>query len=255
MAEVIVEQLCTSFVELYQSIENLEKDLVHSPGSMVHKGPKKQYFYWQYYQKGRQFQGYVKKEAVDAVYARIEKLKRQKERLMELKRVFRDTKKALRAYRISWQELLDEFKKKAAQKEEQKARQAEAQRVAKDKRYSENYKHATDKGDLVASKSEAMIANLLYSQSVKYEYERVHVLEGRKIKPDFTVWRPDGTMLLWEHAGLLDDPGYAQKFQAKLRLYERHGYTHSENLIITRDKNGAFDLNEARRQLEIYELV
>ena len=107
----------------------------------------------------------------------------------------------------------------------------------------------------MASKSEVIIANMLYSYGVKYEYERPIVIDGVTYKPDFTIWRSDGTVILWEHAGLLDDPEYAQRFEQKLAMYRKAGYTQAVNLIVTSDNNGAIDTAEVRRMMEVYRLI
>ena len=122
-------------------------------------------------------------------------------------------------------------------------------------RYAENYKHLTDKGEQVASKSELIIANTLYTYGLKYEYERVLIINGISYKPDFTIWRSDGTMILWEHAGLMDDPEYARKFENKILQYQKVGFNQAKNLIVTYDEKGAFTAIEVRRMLELYKLI
>ena len=107
----------------------------------------------------------------------------------------------------------------------------------------------------VASKSELIIANVLFALGVKYEYEREIIIDGVTYKPDFTIWRPDGSIVLWEHAGLIDDASYAWDFQQKLRKYQTAGFRQGLNLIVTADDNGAFSAVEARRMVEVYRLV
>ena len=62
-------------------------------------------------------------------------------------------------------------------------------------------------------------------------------------------------MILWEHAGLMDDPEYARKFENKLIQYQKAGYTQANNLIVTYDEKGSFSAIEVRRMLELYKLI
>lgn len=100
--------------------------------------------------------------------------------------------------------------------------------------------HETDCGELVRSKSEQIILNTLntYPLIVHYEEEfiyRTGVPGINRIYPDFTIILPDGSRILWEHLGRLDDPVYCQRAAAKLNLYQKNGLVIGKNLIITMD--------------------
>ena len=75
----------------------------------------------------------------------------------------------------------------------QKIIQWEAEVYEKNTKYSENLKFETDQGELVRSKSEVIIANLLYQNQnhILYKYERPldMTIEGRSkiVNPDFTI--------------------------------------------------------------------
>ena len=85
----------------------------------------------------------------------------------------------------------------------------EQREKAKTERYGENKKHFDDAGHLMRSKSELMIANELTSRGVEFEYEKALQLNDKSwVKPDFTIRRPDNVIIYWEHAGMLEDPGY-----------------------------------------------
>ena len=132
---------------------------------------------------------------------------------------------------------------------------AAAKAVAESKKYSSNYRHMTDKGDMVASKSEVIIADTMFALGIDYEYEKEFQLaNGRVVKPDFTIRKKDGSIALWEHVGLPDDPEYMAKHEWKVREYEKCGFTRSKNLILTFDKNGTLSTAEIRRAIELYEL-
>lgn len=104
--------------------------------------------------------------------------------------------------------------------------------------------HRTERGDLVRSKSELSIANMLFSKGFKrYHYERELSVEGSKRYPDFTIEDDDaGVTYYWEHLGMLYDPAYRKRWDAKLAWYRRAGILpHEEGggpngtLIVTRD--------------------
>lgn len=248
------EELSASFLEAYLRVQKLEEAMAHSPGTIVWKGSRKQYSYWQFYEKGKQIQKYVHKNVLEAVRKRIETLKAQHRKRMILKRYLSDLKRALRALRVNWQEIIVNYEAARARRESEAASRAAAKKVAASKRYADNYKHMTDKGDRVGSKSELQIANMLNALGIRYEYEQEIVLGNVRFKPDFTVYTKDGRVFYWEHAGMLDNPEYKRKFEEKLEFYARHQIRLQENLIVTRDTNGAFSADEVRRTIEFYRL-
>lgn len=81
--------------------------------------------------------------------------------------------------------------------------------------------HRTERGDLVRSKSELVIADKLHARGVDYAYEQALVVgEGRVRYPDFTIAdHARGVTYYWEHLGLLDDPGYRARWARKRADY------------------------------------
>ncbi|MEU2614128.1 AAA family ATPase [Micromonospora sp. NPDC007271] len=106
--------------------------------------------------------------------------------------------------------------------------------------------HRTDGGELVRSKSEVIIANLLRQLNAVYKYEEPFTGEdGRTVRPDFTVDTDLGDTVYWEHLGMLTDPRYATKWAEKKAWYARNGVLPYEDgggprgtLVITDDLNG-----------------
>ena len=82
--------------------------------------------------------------------------------------------------------------------------------------------HRTERGDLVRSKSELVIADKLYARGVNYVYEKMLVLpDGRSRYPDFTISDDlTGTTYYWEHLGLLGDPSYRARWEHKKKEYQ-----------------------------------
>lgn len=83
--------------------------------------------------------------------------------------------------------------------------------------------YATTKGDKVRSKSEVIIANLLFQHDIKYEYELPLEYEiDKQIKPDFTIFLSENRKIFWEHLGLLGSETYDEDWLYKMKIYERH---------------------------------
>lgn len=248
------EQMSEIFLDAYLRIKTLNQQLVHSPGTLVWKGLGKKYSYWQYYINGKQFQRYIRAKEVSQVKRQIQVMKEQKKRRAVLLRFLNAMKRALKAVKIHWQDVITAYEEKCKDQAQTQEKKQKAKAKAAQKKYARQYKHITDKGDQVASKSEEIIANLLFARGISYEYEKQLSIGNRLLKPDFTVWRKDGSMLLWEHAGLMDVDDYAKKFREKLKLYESAGFIPQKNLIITMDEDGAFSAEEARRMIQLYKL-
>jgi hypothetical protein len=85
--------------------------------------------------------------------------------------------------------------------------------------------HRTRKGHAVRSKSEVIIADLLYSKHIDYQYEQpLGMPDGSRRLPDFTITDDTtGTTYYWEHLGMLQRPSYRRQWQAKLAWYKSHG--------------------------------
>lgn len=81
--------------------------------------------------------------------------------------------------------------------------------------------HRTERGELVRSKSELVIAEMLCARNIDYVYEQPFVLpDGRIRYPDFTISNPArGVTYYWEHLGRLDDPDYRARWERKRAEY------------------------------------
>ena len=81
--------------------------------------------------------------------------------------------------------------------------------------------HRTERGDLVRSKSELVIADKLFSRGIDYGYEQPLVLPSGRVRyPDFTIINHAlGIAFYWEHLGLLSNPGYKTRWEKKRAEY------------------------------------
>lgn len=111
--------------------------------------------------------------------------------------------------------------------------------------FSENLRYETEQGDIVRSKSEVIIANILYQhrKDILYKYEKpLEIIEnGRKktIYPDFTIINVHtGKVIYWEHAGLMDDAFYANEFVRKMNTYITNGLLPGRDVVLTFETQG-----------------
>jgi ATP-dependent DNA helicase RecQ len=92
--------------------------------------------------------------------------------------------------------------------------------------------YETSRGDRVRSKSEVIIANLLWSIGVEYEYEqKLYYQPGKWIEPDFTITVENKTYY-WEHLGMLGLESYDKRWIGKRKIYEQY---FPEQLVVTHE--------------------
>jgi len=89
--------------------------------------------------------------------------------------------------------------------------------------HAEELKHVTARGEKVRSKSELVIANQLAARGIPYGYEVALSIDGSTIYPDFTIERETGERYFWEHAGMLADANYRERWDQKRHWYTQHG--------------------------------
>ena len=121
--------------------------------------------------------------------------------------------------------------------------------------YEASLIHKTLKGELVRSKSEVIIANMLYGAGIPYEYEKEITLDKDGIRiPDFTIDDAEsGTLFYWEHCGMMSDRHYRQRWDEKKTVYAKHGIIEGENLIVSYDDvNGSIDSMAIKALIEKY---
>ncbi|MGI6767074.1 MAG: hypothetical protein ACOX4R_07720 [Lentihominibacter sp.] len=120
--------------------------------------------------------------------------------------------------------------------------------------------HTTSRGERTRAKSELIILEQLYSYTIPSRYEmRIYVSDPRYVNctnytltpqtpydkyfaPDFTFETADGSLLFWEHAGMMDDPSYRARHIQKLNDYRQAGIVPWQNLIVTYDRDGAANM-------------
>jgi ATP-dependent exoDNAse (exonuclease V) alpha subunit len=116
------------------------------------------------------------------------------------------------------------------------------------RRFDRKLMHVSEGGIPMASKNEVIIASILDQLAPgHWQYEGpLAGSDGRVILPDFTISTGDGRTVYWEHAGMLDLPDYARKWELKKAWYADNGIlSHDQGggpngtLMWTDDRNGA----------------
>jgi len=93
--------------------------------------------------------------------------------------------------------------------------------------------HKTESGIWVRSKSEVIIANILYRSNIDFQYEeKLYYTPTQWKEPDFTI-RHNGKIWYWEHLGLLGDEQYNENWQEKRQIFKDLGVF--ESVITTKE--------------------
>lgn len=147
-------------------------------------------------------------------------------------------------------------KKPKSGSKHKKPKSASAEKPAADASsfWPEGLVHRTERGEMVRSKSEAIIANILYHVGLdyRYEYPIEGVIRPGIRRPDFVFIGADHRPIVWEHLGMLSDPVYNERWQAKKEWYEANGFSEGDNLFITEDDDGiGLDSREIRSLAEL----
>lgn len=107
------------------------------------------------------------------------------------------------------------------------------------KKEPEKLKVRIPDGSMVRSKSEALIAMVLFKYRIPFRYECALQLGDMTYFPDFTIRHPKtGELYYFEHFGLMNKKSYVQKTNNKLEIYNMHGIIQSKNLITTYEAEG-----------------
>lgn len=123
-----------------------------------------------------------------------------------------------------------------------------------------NLIYKTERGELVRSKSEWIIADKLHASGIDYIYEHPVLLDGVERFPDFTIVDDDtGTIWYWEHNGMLSNEEYRKRWERKLNAYRQHGILpfsegggENGTLLITQEKEGSgLDAEQIKINIQI----
>ena len=116
----------------------------------------------------------------------------------------------------------------------------------------------TKRGEFVRSKTELIIADLLFEYGLDYIYEKTYYFEHStgSASVDFTVISRSGKVFYWEHFGRMDDPDYVESsFMYKMDRYARDGIFPGKNLIVSFENSQLPLTTVAIRQIIEYYLL
>lgn len=141
---------------------------------------------------------------------------------------------------------------------EERIRQWNSEVYEKTKMHPENLRYDTEQGDIVRSKSEVIIADILYRnrKDILYKYERpLQVVENgrdKTIYPDFTILnKHTGKIMYWEHAGRMDDSYYSNEFVRKMNTYIANDLLPGRDVIVTYEtQNVPLDIKTVKHLLK-----
>ena len=99
----------------------------------------------------------------------------------------------------------------------------------------EKHGYVTERGEIVRSKSEVIIANMLDRMEIPYYYEFPVMLRGwGTVYADFYCLNVRNRKeYVWEHFGMIDNEEYANKAISKINHYIENHYFPGKNFIIT----------------------
>ena len=98
----------------------------------------------------------------------------------------------------------------------------------------------TLRGEKVRSKSEEIIANILFHYNIPYRYECPLRIGRHKYHPDFTILDVRRRKVFyWEHLGKIDDPKYAEEAIMRIANYCSCGCGIGTDLVITCESGSA----------------
>ncbi len=112
--------------------------------------------------------------------------------------------------------------------------------------YPEMLIHRTLTGEMVRSKSEVIVANVMTNSGIDYEYEAILGVAPNDFRlPDFTLTYK-GKIYYWEHLGMLNLESYRKEWERKKEWYEKHKLI--GQLVISQDgPDGSIDSQEIER--------
>ena len=121
-------------------------------------------------------------------------------------------------------------------------------------KYPQHLKHQACSGNMVRSKSEALIDYILTTNKIAFRYECCLELGGTILYPDFTILHPrTNKIIYWEHFGMMNDDFYSKNVGSKLQLYISNGIIPSIDLIMTFETSSQpLDMRTVERIVEEY---
>ena len=253
-----IERMVQEYRNVHYKIQRLAGAIASAvQGTLVSKKVgRNTYHDHQIWKDGKRKRRYVRVKQVEELRREIDCRQHQERMLKKLKRYLEQLRKCLRHFLQKAETVIEggeaEFREALLEERKKEGdRMAAAQRP-----YGSGYRYRTLRGEYVRSKSEMLIADLLYALGVPYEYEPRIVLGGREVMGDFWVKsRLNGKEYYWEHYGMLDKEEYAERAAEKQREYWKAGYRLGKSLIETYEDGSGLDMQEIQNMLRVYRII
>lgn len=277
-------------IRLEKMMKKIDGFLIHAPEGCLkwQNRKKKTYYYHQYMEKTDEVNANLDKETNEVIGEQTDKSTRKwnrkyisgenislakelakKHYYIVLKNIIQKRLKALnklvkdypaKEIEAIYDDLCDERKVLVEPIEttiKEKVKKWQEEVYEKNTSFPENLRYETEQGDIVRSKSEVIIANILYQhrKDILYKYEKpLEVIEnGRKktIYPDFTIMNVHtGKVVYWEHAGLMDDAFYASEFVKKINTYIANGLLPGKDVVFSFEaKENTLDIRAVKKMV------
>jgi len=244
-----VKQYVKSLEERKYYLENLieekQKAMTNAPEGRLRINEDKIRHRTQFYHcvEGRKANGnYIKRENLPLAYQLAQK-EYDKDILLLADKELRMVKQYLKSFSPSaitdkyfkYRESRQKLVVPVEESDESFIRRWESVEYTGKERYATKTEYSTEKGEYMRSKSELIIANMLYHKGVPYRYEYPVRLKGLgTIYPDFTVLRvKDKKTIFWEHFGIMDSEEYREKTFEKMNAYILSGFLPGRDFIQT----------------------
>ena len=221
-------------------IKKIEQELAKYPEGRLYCKKTGEYYKWFHCKSQKQMQYIPKSNSVLASELAVRMIKQR--RLADVKKEkyaidlylkhHNHSPSSVEAFLNNANEEMRRLISSGYQTMEQKYEEWQKEKYETNPRSPEKCRIRTLRGELVRSKSEAMIADYLYTHGIAYRYECKLTIGSKTIYPDFIIVHPiTGEYLIIEHFGMMDDEEYRRNYIEKMRLYTENGYYPDINLI------------------------
>jgi len=131
-------------------------------------------------------------------------------------------------------------------------REKEAYKSQFEIKYPEGLTEIAPDGTPIRSKSEGLVIALLNAYGIPYVYELPHIIDGKDLRPDFTVLsrRDNKTEVIIEYLGLMEYRNYVNSLAWKIRVYSNAGYVFSKDFFLVGESRRGFDPSSIRKIIE-----
>ena len=117
-----------------------------------------------------------------------------------------------------------------------------------------NYSHISTSGVAVASRSEVVIANMLHSFSIPFEYKGDSANQNilRQVRPSFLFKIRGGTEIAWDHVERQQEEDFDGYLAQRIQRFVNAGFKLGEDYLISfENAEGAFDSTRMRNYINL----